>query len=86
MSYCDSEYVIYRTYSEVPISSSSQTPYNQKEESLRVFTFQSDIPAVGAEVDNAHNTTRSTGMAVCCSSERVGRVGLVSQLEVSPAA
>ena len=69
MFHCDSEYVIYRTYSEVPISSSSQTPYNKRGGSLQTFTFLADIPAVGAEVDNTHNTTRSTSTADCCSSE-----------------
>ena len=68
MFHCDSEYVIYRTYSEVPISSSSQTLYNIRGGSLQTYTFLSDIPAAGAEVDTTHNTTRSTSTAARCST------------------
>ena len=48
MFHCDSEYVIYRTYSEVPISSSSQTPYSEKggEVSRHSPSYQTSLPRV----------------------------------------
>ena len=46
--------------------------------SLQTFTFLSDIPAAGAEVDTTHNTTRSTSTADRCSSEWAGRIYSVS--------
>ena len=48
MFHCDSEFFIHRTYSEVPISSSSQTPYNIKGgEVLRHSpSYQTSLPRV----------------------------------------
>ena len=47
MFHCDSEYVIYRTYSEVPILSSSQTLYNIRGEVSRHSpSYQTSLPWV----------------------------------------
>ena len=72
MFHCDSECFLYRTYSVVPISSSSQTPYNIKggEVSRHSPSYQTSLPRV--QRLTIHTTQRevSVRLPVAHPSER----------------